>query len=149
MAHIPTDQPHCELRIFRLAPNGRDLSEIPYPVWQQIISHQRPIEPANGFIKVLILKGQQKQGGDSYGVCKTIDAIRLQTDSFGFALTFLVTSDATANPKLPGPATRRTGPNLIDARQRFLHRYIAHRHSWQPQPGLLAKALALAGYAIH
>ncbi len=154
MAHLPTDQLHSTFRVFRLLPNGRDLSEIPQPIWQQIANHNRPLLPANGSVKLLLISGRG-HGQNSH--CEAIDALRLQTDDFGFLMTWDASPSSlelTAPPsaqtqgKSGAQAAAQPGA-LIDARPRFLQRYIAHRHSWLPGPALLAEALTLAGYPVN
>jgi len=167
MAILHTEKPSPALRIFRLVPGGRNLSEIPHPIWQQIIDHERPLQPANGSIKVLLLwltqlpgevpeevpeapsaepctapsgarepsDWQQRATPQRPSECTQIDALRLQTDEFGFLMTW----DATGLTAGRHTATTR----VFDARHLFLQRHIAHRHSWQPEPELLTQALAL------
>lgn len=155
MAFLQSNQLDPELRVFRLAPNGRDLSEIPPSIWQQIINHERPLQPANGSVKVLLLQLTPQptipsarterlqptlagEGHDSARepdtACKRIDALRLQTDEFGFLLTW----DATG---VSGTRGGTPSARLVDASHLFLRRYLSHRHSWQPEPALLNQAL--------
>ena len=146
MDRIPTDHLQPNVRVFRLEPNGRDLTEIPHAIWQQIASHNRPLQPANGSVKLLLISGR---GTGENSHCETVDALRLQTDDFGFLLTWDASTESASQPAgqppLQAQANGQTGI-LVDARHRFLQRYIAHRHSWLPGPALLAQALALAGY---
>ena len=118
----------------RLGPERLDsgpggLEPIPIDVWQQIVAGRRPLEPANATTRLLILSGRS-------GVCERVSPVQLQTDAFGFVLTW----HADPPPPLPGA--------VVDSRWRFLQRFVSHRHSWQPEPATLARALQLAGFAV-
>ena len=154
MAISQTTPLQAHVRVFRLAPNGRDLSAIPHAIWQQIINHERPLQPANGSVKVLLLQlyiepdGEQRlyeQRVCTQLVCKQIDALRLQTDEFGFLLTWDATAVQADKAVADNAVADRTvATRLVDARHLFLQRFIAHRHSWHPHPTLVTKAIVLA-----
>lgn len=207
MASIPPIASEPVAHVFRIQPGYPQLEEIPQPVWQQIVQHQLPLQPANATIKLLLLQGQQyktqelhryapvrqdpasrlyrlnnstgantdntdnnedtedTEDSASQNTCHSIDALQLQTDGFGFLMTWdasTVTSTVTAPTTAPAtssstnlPSTnntpgssRKTG-TVIDLRERFLQRYIAHRHAWHPSRHLLVQALTQAGYVTH
>lgn len=80
-------------------------------------------------------------------VCNTIEALLVQTDSFGFLRNW----DASVAQSLPplSPANRpdKKKSSVIDSRQQFLRRYLTHRHSWHPPAPLIAEALLRSGYS--
>lgn len=148
MASPPQAASQPIAHVFRWRAEYSTLDEIPAAIWAQIAQHQRPLQPANATVRLLLIQGHDNAGLSLLDegptaknmVCESIDPLQLQTDNFGFLLTW------DASPKTVLPQLTSTKSSVIDSRQRFLQRYISHRHTWRPSKMLLAQALLQAGY---
>jgi len=96
--------------------------------WQQIVRGTRPFDGHQhtpGQERLLVILSRSHR-------CERIDAIKVQTDQYGFLLTL----DATLAP-LPD--------SVVDLRGQLIRRYLQRRHVWQPNPSLIDQALSHAG----
>ncbi len=140
MASIPTDSSPSTTHAFRVHANLHGLVPIEPTVWHQIIQHVLPLGPANAAVRLLVLTGRGT-------VCESIEALQLQTDSFGFLLTFHISAQQLLpDLKIANSAGADSAGKVIDSRRLFLRRYLSHRHGWQPSTALLAEALIRSGY---
>lgn len=137
MASKPPQTSDTVTHVFRATPDLTALEVISPGNWQHIVDHTLPLQPANAEVKLLLVTGRGT-------TCETVDALQLQTDSYGFLLTWDASSAQSEHQT--GQAQSATS-NVIDSRHRFLRRYLSHRHGWQPSTSLVAEALIRAGYA--
>ena len=90
MSSNPPDVNAPQSHVFRARDNGHGLEPIDPDAWQQIVEHTLPLQPANAAVRLLVVTGTDT-------VCESVEALQLQTDSFGFLLTW----DATDTQSLP------------------------------------------------
>jgi hypothetical protein len=109
--------------VFRRA-DGDRLTPIPAAVWERFACGAQPLPAANERrIDLLLLTLRD-------GVCAEVDAISLDLDENGYRVRLDVQLD-------PLP----TGVRVLDARNAFMRRYLAHAHQWRPSAALLQSAL--------
>ena len=164
--------------VFRVLDEFHGLTLIAPDTWQQIVQHALPLQPANAAVRLIVITGTVTSTVTSTemgtvtnykSICKSIEALQVQTDSFGFLRNWDTTETQslpplesptvppTVPPTTPPTATpgtpRATLPTqtgkkgrVIDSRQHFMRRYLSHRYSWHPPAPLIAQALLRSGY---
>lgn len=156
MSANPPESGAPQSHVFRARDEFQGLTEIAPEDWQQIVQHALPLEPANAAVRLIVITGtvfSREANRETHSetgavtirqaVCNSIEALQVQTDSFGFLRNW----DANVAQSLPPLNNIPNTARVIDSRQQFLRRYLSHRHSWQPPTPLIAEALLRSGYS--
>jgi hypothetical protein len=97
---------------------------LPAAVWERFARGAQPL-PGDGERRIDLLLLTLRDG-----VCDEVDAISLDLDENGYRVRLDVQLD---------PLPSRAG--VLDARNAFMRRYLAHAHQWRPSAELLQSAL--------
>ena len=148
MSASPPESGAPQSHVFRARDEFHGLTPIAPDDWQQIVQHALPLQPANAAVRLIVITGTvfnktTVTATTRKAVCHSIEALQVQTDSFGFLRNW----DTSVAQSLPPLTPILKKGNVIDSRQQFLHRYLSHRHSWQPPSTLIAEALLRSGYS--